>query len=78
MKTKGEEICRNKKIILLYVQQYDGTVYNNKGDCDINDLKMTQNIEEYTTNALTLHLQRVAIALDGSLIFKRYCRDGND
>ena len=41
----------------------DGTVHNfNKGDCDINDIKMTQNIEEYTTNALTLRLQRVAIA----------------
>lgn len=34
----------------------DSTVHNNKGDCDINDIKMTQNIEEYTTNALTLRL----------------------
>lgn len=58
----------------------DGTVHNNKGDCDINDIKITQNIhvEEYTTNALTLRLQCIANALDDSLIFKRYCSDGND
>ena len=58
----------------------DGTVHNNTGDCDINDIKMTQNIhvEEYTTNGLTLRLQRIANTLDGSLIFKRYCSDGND
>ena len=61
-----------------YLYNNDGTVHNNKGDCDINDIKMTQNIEEYRIHALTLRLQRVANTLDGSLIFKRYCSDGND